>query len=363
GRWYRCTGAGTVDTTDINDLGVMGGSGDATFEAFPGERLIGTEYFAFNRILDVKDVALVSARIKEIHSWAQYKCRQAADINDDINGDAWGTVNGNIALAFTTFVGDMLHTARGVFIDGYNANDTPNITFWDIEVDTGGVNVTTLYPLSSVDHQFPFISYGNINFSSNFTDEVDATTRFTMYFQYITSTACTGVKISGSAGASAVIDYTGDAGKLDHLLTNDYLRITGFTTESGNNGLWKCTGDPSTNTIAADKVDGVNPTDEAIGDACTVLENPFESPGAIIVDDETDTDIDAEIDASSIPFSFKYTTNVQGGRTADSNAEVIVVALAYDGAQYTIVNHTITKTTGQTITVNGIDELNYEDVV
>ena len=362
GRWYRCTTEGTIDTTDAEDLGTMGGSGTAVFESYPGERQIGTEYFAFNRILDVQDTTnSYSARLTEIHSWSQYKLRQGTDINDDVNGDAYGTVYGNVALSFTYFVGNTLHTQPGVFIDNFDNNDKNDIRFWSIDVEEGGLDSEDK-PLVSSEQVYPYTAAGNLNFSSNFVDEVDNTTRYTMYFQYITSTVMSALKISGSSGADCTLDWSGaDAGLLDHLQSGDYVSISGFTTESGNNGLFEITGAPITNTITASKVDGINPTDEATGDSCTVLENPFESPGAVIVEDNSATDIDAEISAAQIGFDFDYTNNNQGGRTPNTNAPVYVVAIAYDGAQYVLVTYTITKTTGQNIAVNAVDELNYDN--
>ena len=365
GRWYRCTGAGTIDATDATDLGTMGGAGTATFEAFPGERQIGTAYYAFNRILDVQDTTnSYKARLTEIHSWAQYQLRQAADINDDVNGDAWGTVYGNIAPTFTRFVGDTMHTMPGVYIDNFDNNDKNNMRFWDITADGGGVDSTTLEVVDggSTERQFPFTAAGNLNFADNIVDEVDNTTRYTMYFAYITNVNLTALKVTGASGVTATLDWSGaDAGLLDHLQSGDYVKITGFTTETANNGLWEITGAPSSNTVTASKVDGVNPVTEAAGDACNAKENPFESPGATIVDNNSGTDIDGEVTAASIAFDFDYTNNNQGGRTPDSDADVIVVAIAHDGAQWIPVSYTITKATGQAIAVNPADELNYEN--
>lgn len=359
GRWARCTTGGTMDAAGVADYTANGGT--AVWEAFPGERLIGTIYYAFNRILDVEDVGTTNARLKEIHSWAQWKLRQASDINDDGGGDAFGTVYGNIALQFTDFIGDTLHTKPGVYIDGFDNNDKNDLNFWDITVDGGGLD-SEYAPVLSTARVFPFTAAGNMNFSQNYVDEVDNTTRYTMYFEYITSVNMTALKVSGSSGADATLDWTGaDAGLLDHLQNNDYVMITGFTTETDNNGLWQITGAPSSNTVTASKVDGVNPVDEATGDSCNVKENPFESPGAIIVDDNSVTDIDGEISAAQIGFDFDYTNNVQGGRAGDTDAPVFVVAIAYDGAQYVVASHLITKTTGQAIAVNGADELNYEN--
>jgi hypothetical protein len=362
GRWFRCTTQGTIDTTDAADLGSMGGAGTAIFEVYPGERQIGANYYAFNRILDVQDTTNgYSARLKEIHSWAQWKLRQTGEINDDINGDAFGTIYGNIALQFTDFIGDTLHTKPGTFIDNYDANDKNDIRSWDITVESLGLD-SEYAPIVSTERQFPFTAAGNMVFSQNFVDEVDNTTRYTMYFQYIKSQAMTALKVSGSAGLDCTLDWTGaDAGLLDFLQSGDHVLISGFTSETGNNGMYEITGAPTTNTITASKIDGVNPTDEAIGDSCTVLENPFESPTATIVDDNSVVDIDDEISAVSIGWDFDYTNNIQGGRTPNTPAPVFVVAIAYDGAQYVLATHTITESTGQNIPVNAVDELNYDN--
>lgn len=362
GRWARCTTAGTIGD-DSQPWASFAGT--SVWEAYPGERLIGTVYYAFNRILMVQDTTNgYSARLQEIHSWAQYQLRQAVDINDDVGGDAFGTINGNIALPFTYFVGSTLHTQPGVYIDDFDTNDKNDLNFWDITIDpgdgTGGLDSEYAPNLTTV-RIFPFTAAGNMNFSQNFVDEVDNTTRYTMYFQYITSTTLTDLKVSGSSGADATLDWSGDAGLLDHLESGDYLAITGFTTETDNNGSWSITGAPVTNTVTATKVDGVNPVDEAIGDGCVAKENPFESPKATIVDDNGGTDIDGEISGASIGFDFDYTSNIQEGRSGDTDAAVYVVAVAYDGAQYVLASHTITKTTGQSIPVNAVDELNYEN--
>jgi hypothetical protein len=365
GRWYRCTTQGTIDATDAADLGTMGGAGTAVFESYPGERQIGTNYYAFNRILDVQDTTnSYKARLKEIHSWAQWKLRQTGDINDDVNGDTFGTVYGNIALPFTDFIGDTLHTKPGVFIDNYDTNDKNDIRMWDITIDpgdsSGGLD-SEYAPKLSTEREFPFVAAGNLVFSQNFVDEVDNTTRYTMYFQYIRSDAVSDLKVSGVTGNNGTLDWTGDAGALDHLQSGDYIIISGLTTETANNGIWSITGTPSSNTVTATKFDGTAPANEATGDSCTVQENPFETPGAVIVDNNAGTDIDNEISAASIGFDFDYTNNNQEGRSADSDAPVYVVAIAYDGAQYVIASHTITKSTGQNIPINAVDELNYEN--
>lgn len=358
GRWARCTTPGTV-TTPGGAYASFGGT--SAWEAYPGERQIGTSYYAFNRVLDVQDTTnSFSARLQEIHSWTQYKLRQATDINDDINGDAYGTVYGNVALPFTYFVGSTLHTQPGVFIDDFDNNDKNDMVFWDVTVGGGGLD-SEGKPVTSTNRVYPYTAAGNLNFSQNFVDQPDGETRYTMYFQYITSTSVS-LAITGASGNNATLDWSSDVGKLDHLANNDYVKITGFTTETENNGLWKITASPSSNTVTATKVDGIAPA-TASAEACTALENPFESPGAVIVDNNSSVDIDGQITSAAIGWDFDYTNNNQGGRTPDTTAPVYIVAIAYDGAQYVLASYTIQKATGQNIPINAVDELNYDNPV
>jgi len=87
----------------------------------------------------------------------------------------------------------------------------------------------------------------------------------------------------------------------------------------------------------------------------------FDTSSAIIVDNNSGTDITGTITTSPLTWDFDYTNNVQGGRTADTNADVTVVAQGLNGATWVLVTSTITKTTGQTITVSADDERNYSN--
>ena len=182
-RWYRCTTAGSADATDINDLGTMGGAGTAVFAAYEGERQIGTNYYAFNRIIDANDVGATAARIPEIHSWAQYQLSLSSDINADTTGTTFGTVNGDVARLLTSVVAGKLNTAPGVFVDNYDVNDKNDINFFDITAD-GGVDAEYV-PVTSTQRNFPFVAAGNLNFSQNLYDAYvadNASTKYTMYF-------------------------------------------------------------------------------------------------------------------------------------------------------------------------------------
>ena len=183
GRWCRCTTGGTVDATDITDLVAGGGAGTAIFAIFEGERLVGSTYYAFNRIIDADDVSVTSARIKEIHSFCQYQLSLASNINANTTTTAFGTVNGDVARLLTTVNAGALELGFGVFVDGYNANDKNDLNMYPIIA--GAVIDLEFVPETSTLLNFPFVSAGTLNFSQNLRDAEVAnagTTKYTMYF-------------------------------------------------------------------------------------------------------------------------------------------------------------------------------------
>lgn len=179
GRWARCTGAGTVSTPGG---GYASFGGTSTWEAFPGERQIGANYYAFNRIVECQSTTpAADARTTEIHSWLQYKLRQTTDINDDVNGDLYGTVYGSIAAPFTFFIGDQMWGYPGVYFDNLNANDNNSVTYQDITVDGGGLDTEGL-PVTTTARNNPFFASFDLVFSSNLVSETNADTQFRVYF-------------------------------------------------------------------------------------------------------------------------------------------------------------------------------------
>lgn len=87
--------------------------------------------------------------------------------------------------------------------------------------------------------------------------------------------------------------------------------------------------------------------------------NEFNSPNAIIVDDADGIDITGTIPGASTSFSFDYDGNVQGGRTAGTNAQVVLVALGTVGSQYVKAEGTISRSTLNVFTLTGAQERNY----
>lgn len=90
----------------------------------------------------------------------------------------------------------------------------------------------------------------------------------------------------------------------------------------------------------------------------------FDSGTSVTVDDNSGSPITGDISgASSIPFDFDYDGNVQGGRTAATDAEVVLVAIGADTAQYVVASGTITRATGLSFPLTAALERGYNNPV
>lgn len=353
GRWAFCTTGGTV-TTPGGGYASFGGT--SVWEAYDGEELIGSTYYAFNRVISCG----TTGGTVEIHEWAMRQLRKATDINADdttsVNQRGFGTVNGELAKLLTAFVGDTLKPQPGVLLRDFDANSTNDIIHSPITVDQG--LDSEFIPVASSEVSFPFVAAGNFNFSSNLDGQPDVDTVYTAYHDYVTTTTNTDIAVANQSGITA--DITWSSTTLDHINQNDWLSISGFT-DTNSNGIWEVTGAPGAGTMNCTKRDGLTPGEEAASNSITVLQNPFDTPGAVIVTDNSSTDMDGQITAPTIPWDFDYTNNSDGGRTGNADAPITVVAIAKNGATWIEASHTITANVGQNIPVNAADERNYEN--
>ncbi|MEA3242325.1 MAG: hypothetical protein U9Q19_02655 [Pseudomonadota bacterium] len=347
--WFTPAGGTSSGTGTADDVGVT------DWEAYDGEEQIGDEWFAFNRV-----VTCNAGTDQETYNYLMRQLRLTTDINANdttsINQRGFGVVNGEVAALLCDYVGDSLRPRPGVLLRGFDTNSTNNILHSDITVDGGGLDTESL-PATTTQRAFPFVAAGNYNFSQNLVDELDVETVYTVYFEYITTTAGS-YTLTLNAGSTG--DLTWASTDLDHIIATDYVHLSGFATTPAMDGLY-LVDSVGANTMQITHQEGVTIITETA--TITVLENPFESPGAVIVNDNGGTPMDAQITAGTIAWDFDYTNNVQGGRTADTDAAIHVVAQALDGAEWTEATHTITKATGQNIPVNAGDELNFSNPV
>ncbi len=174
GHWWRCVSGHTSNTA----WWTPGTS--ANWEAFPGEQEIGTDqWYAFNRIINAGSAR--DANTTQIYEWAQRVLQTSTDINDNVSGDNYGTVNGEVAVELCNFLGTTLQTNPGVFILNFDVNYTNAMQFYDITVDGGGLDSEDV-PVTTTQRTFPFVAAGTLIFSSNLVAEPDADTLYRMYF-------------------------------------------------------------------------------------------------------------------------------------------------------------------------------------
>lgn len=245
GRWFKCTGAGTIDAAGVANYTLNGGS--ATLTAYSGERQIGSNYYAFNIIVNGN-----SATKEQIYTKVQYLLRQNTDIDSAAGGHT-----GKITASLMSFAGDTLTTSAGVYIDSYLVADKNNLQFTDV----GGTVRTN-----------PFAVNGTFTFNSALT--------------------------------------SGGTGKYRMFFT---------TNPSGN----------------------------------------YPGSSAVTVNDASGNPIQGTITGSTISFTYDYDGNVQGGRTAATDAAVTVVAVNPGSSKVVTQTATITRSSTMSISVNADTELGY----
>lgn len=83
---------------------------------------------------------------------------------------------------------------------------------------------------------------------------------------------------------------------------------------------------------------------------------------AVLVKDSLGADITGNISAqSSISFTYDYDNNTDGGRTASTDANVTLVAIGLNTAQFVIATGTIAKSTANSLSVTSSLERNYSN--
>jgi len=136
--------------------------------------------------------------------------------------------------------------------------------------------------------------------------------------------------------------YTTQGVYIDNYNANDINRLV-FTDQNGvqRTEPYTATGALSFNT----------PLQGAGGYYRMYFTASYGSGSAITVNDASAATIAGNISAASIPFTFAYDSNVQGGRTAGTDAAVTIVAGRPGSAKPVVATFNITRATGQLISL------------
>jgi len=289
----------------------------------------------------------ISASKNEIYEKVHYLLRQDADIDSTA-----GVVNGRTADDLAVFVGPDLKFGSytptnpngggsGVLVEGFDANDTNNLFFFDN---------------SGTSRNYPFVAAGTLTFSQNLVDDSDG--EYWLFYEYTATSTNADRDCIGNSGSTYDLE-----GTLPNLAADDYILISGFA-QAANNGLFRVTVE---NTESADytvvKVDGTAVGTTETNQSVTVRQSPWPSPQAVIVTSNPypgGAGISGPINATSVAFDFDYDNNAQGGRTPNTTAAVVLVAAGLESAQVAVATGlTITRATGLSFSVTAATERNY----
>ena len=90
--------------------------------------------------------------------------------------------------------------------------------------------------------------------------------------------------------------------------------------------------------------------------------NDWGESGAVLVEDGSAADMTDDITVTPVTFTFDYDSNVQGGRTAGTDAAITVVAIGLNTGQYVRATGTIQRSKSNSVALVAPLERNYSNV-
>jgi hypothetical protein len=175
-----------------------------------------------------------------------------------------------------------------------------------------------------------------------------------------------GTDIDNGAGsvigktASSLLKFVGDT-----LVTSNGVFIEDFASVDTNSiEFYDVTGTKRTYPfVAAGTISfNENLTSDANAVYRMYFSNNFGSASALLVNDKDGTPISGNVGGNgTISWTFDYDGNVQGGRTAGTDANVTIVSIGLNSAQYVKATGTITRSNANSFSLVSSLERNYSN--
>jgi hypothetical protein len=203
------------------------------------------------------------------------------------------------------------------------------------DLDAASKNFTRFYDNTGAVRSFPVSVPVTLDF--NVTLETDSLAKFTLFFDRTIRTSVTDLVITAGTGANGTMTSAGaNLPNNAELTAGDYVRVVGLV--GGNvamNGIYQITTETTPGSSwAVTRYDGATITTTSSATA-NVDQHPIDSPDAVIVDDDLAADVSGLVSGTDFSFSFDYSNNAQGGRTPNTDAQVLAKAIGQETAQYT----------------------------
>jgi len=289
----------------------------------------------------------------QVYEWTQRQLRKTSDIDADADvaigvmmdglmrflGPTLqvGSVDGGLSFPVNPDGG-----GSGVFISGLNASSRNNTVYYD------NLGIQRAHPLG-----VPV----TLDFNATIID--DSLAKYTLFFDATIYTTVADLVITAGTGANGTFNSTG--ANLPTLAVGalQYVRVTGKTgVDAAMNGIYQVTTETSTSVWSVTRYDGDTIVTTG-SSSCSVDQYPIDSPDAIIVQDDTPVDVTGTDPSADFVFTFDYSGNTQGGRTASTDAFVKARAIGQSGAQYTQTTVQTIPSTAVTIPVTSNIERNF----
>jgi hypothetical protein len=259
-------------------------------------------------------------------------------------------------------------TSIGLTSLNYIANRFPLAEATDSKISASDVTISSSAPYTGMSITYGAVTRSIGGVSYNFNIVVDGNNGTTQQiYEFVQYSLRLATDIDAGAGsqvgflADDLMRFEGDT-----LKTTTGVAIDNFLAGDRNNLVFKDTGGTD-RTFPFLATGTLSFNTNLVNDASAIYRmfftSGFGTGSAVIVDDNSGTDISGNISGSStISFDFDYDGNSQGGRTPGTDANVTVVAIGLNTAQYVSTTATIGKATGQNISLVAPLERNYSNI-
>jgi hypothetical protein len=263
--------------------------------------------------------------------------------------------------------GSATSTSIGLTALNYIANRFPLAESADSKVTASDSTISTTAPYTGMSITYGAVTRSIGGVSYNFGVVVDGNQgtaeqiyEFVQYSLRLSSDIDAGAGSQDGSLADSLMSFAGEALNtttgvyIDDFQTNDTNRLS-FTDTGGTVRTFPF--------VAAGTISfNANLVSDSDAIYRMFFTSGFGTGSALLVDNNSGVDISGTIGGNeTIAFDFDYDGNTQGGRTAGTDASVTVVAIGLDTAQYVSATATITRATGQNISLVAPLERNYDN--
>lgn len=291
----------------------------------------------------------------QVYEFVQYSLRQTTDIDNDAD-----TAIGTMMDGLMRFLGAELQVGSvdggltfptnpdgggsGVFIDNLNSASRNDTVYYD------NLGISRAHPLGVP-----------VTLDFNQTALDDSALAYSLFFDYTRRRSPTDLIITAVSGATGTFDSAGAGLSALNVGAGQYVRVSGLTgADAAMNGIYQVTAETSTSQWSVTRYDGATIVTTSSASA-NIDEYPIDSPDAIIVQDDTPTNVSGTNPSADVTFTFDYSGNVQGGRTSSTDADVVFRAIGQSGAQYGQTSVLTIGSTAVTLPLTNNIERNYSN--